>query len=166
MAYSFLNLAFDVLKKAEKPLTYQEIWQVAQDMGLATKIASTGKTPWQSLGAQLYVDVCDNESSNFVKVGKRPARFFLTERNKEISEWADLLLRQIDGHARDLPAEQDPSDLLRRLAALARAFETMAGVMSTPMTFPLGPTCLEARKQSVPPPAPALPTLRRMRSSE
>lgn len=86
MAYSFLDLAFDVLKKAEKPLSYQQVWQEGHDTGLASKIGTTGKTPWQSLGAQLYVDVRDNESSKFIKVGKRPARFFLKERSKEINE--------------------------------------------------------------------------------
>jgi uncharacterized protein len=86
MAYSFLDLAFDTLKVAEKPLTYQEVWQAGEDMGLASKTGAAGKTPWQSLGAKLYVDVRDNPSSMFFKIGKRPARFFLKERRNEISE--------------------------------------------------------------------------------
>jgi hypothetical protein len=86
LAYSFLDLALDVLKKAETPLTYQEVWQSGATLGLTSKIASVGKTPWQSLGAQLYVDVHDNASSKFIKVGKRPARFFLKERDSEITE--------------------------------------------------------------------------------
>lgn len=85
MAYSYLDLAFDVLKKVEKPLTYQEVWQTSQELGLAKRIGTVGKTPWQSLGAQLYVDVRDNDQSRFIKVGKRPARFFLKERSKEVS---------------------------------------------------------------------------------
>jgi uncharacterized protein len=85
MANSFLELALVVLKTADKPLTYQEIWEVAKSTGLAAKIKSTGKTPWQSLGAQLYVDVRDNPASMFLKVGKRPARFFLKAREREIS---------------------------------------------------------------------------------
>ena len=84
MAYSFLDLAYDVLKQAMKPLTYQEIWQTGKDKGLADKIKTTGKTPWQSLGAQLYVEVRDNEESKFIRVGKRPARFFLRERQEEL----------------------------------------------------------------------------------
>jgi hypothetical protein len=52
-AYSFLDMAYDVLKKATMPLTYQEVWQVGKDSGLAEKIRTSGKTPWQSLGAQL-----------------------------------------------------------------------------------------------------------------
>jgi uncharacterized protein len=85
MSYSFLDLASDVLKDSSKPLTYQEIWQIAQERGFAEKIGTSGKTPWQSLGARLYVEVRDNEVSEFVKVGKRPARFFLKERAAELT---------------------------------------------------------------------------------
>lgn len=28
--YSFLDLAFDVLKAASSPLTYQEVWQIGE----------------------------------------------------------------------------------------------------------------------------------------
>ena len=80
MSYSFLDLAYDVLKQASKPMVYQEIWQAAQEKGLTTKLETTGKTPWQSLGARLYVDVRDNDESKLVKVGSRPTRFFLKER--------------------------------------------------------------------------------------
>src|SRR5689334_12855764 len=96
MAYSFLDLASDVLGKAEKPLTYQEIWQAGQDMGLASKIGSSGKTPWQTLGSQLYVDVRDNEASRFIKVGKRPARFFLRRRRNELTEAVDEKVQEVD----------------------------------------------------------------------
>lgn len=38
------------------------------------------------MGAQLYVDVRDNDSSRFIKIGKRPARFFLKTRSNEITD--------------------------------------------------------------------------------
>ncbi len=66
-------------------MIYQEIWELAKTSGLSAKIKTSGKTPWQTLGAQLYVDVRDNSESKFIKVGKRPARFFLKERQSEIS---------------------------------------------------------------------------------
>jgi len=91
MSYSFLDLAYDVLKQSPKPLTYQEVWQIGQERGLTQKLGTTGKTPWQSLGARLYVDVRDNEASTFLKVGNRPARFFLRERESELS--ADAISR-------------------------------------------------------------------------
>lgn len=85
MANSFLELAIEVLKQASKPLTYQEVWELGKHLGIKPKIKTTGKTPWQSLGAQLYVDVRDNPNSKFIKVGKRPARFFLKDREKELT---------------------------------------------------------------------------------
>lgn len=84
MAYSFLDLAYDVLKQSLKPLTYQETWQIGVEKGFSDKIKTSGKTPWQSMGAQLYIDVRDNENSKFIKVGKRPARFFLKEKQSEL----------------------------------------------------------------------------------
>lgn len=77
MSYSFLDLAYDVLKNAERPMVYQEIWQVAEQTGLTGKLGTAGKTPWQSLGARLYVEVRDNEVSKFIKIGSRPTRFYL-----------------------------------------------------------------------------------------
>jgi hypothetical protein len=81
---SFLDLALGVLKSFDKPLTYSEIWNAAKAKGLSSQVKTVGKTPWQSLGSQLYVDVRDNPSSKFVKLGKHPARFFLKERMKEL----------------------------------------------------------------------------------
>jgi hypothetical protein len=31
--YSFLDLAFDVLKAVSSPLTYQEVWQIGKEKG-------------------------------------------------------------------------------------------------------------------------------------
>ncbi len=86
MSYSYLDLAADVLKTASQPLTYQEIWTEAKTSGISNKIKTSGKTPWQTLGAQLYVEARDNPSSVFIKVGKRPARFFLRNRQSEVSD--------------------------------------------------------------------------------
>ena len=91
MSYSFLDLAYDVLKQAPQPMIYQDIWKVAHDKGLTAKLGTTGKTPWQSLGARLYVEVRDNENGWFIKVGTRPTRFFLKERAAELP--ADAITR-------------------------------------------------------------------------
>lgn len=86
MGYSYLDLAVDILKGAPHPLTYQEIWEAAKTSGISDKIKTSGKTPWQTLGAQLYVEVRDNTETDFIKVGKRPAKFFLKKRQDEVSE--------------------------------------------------------------------------------
>lgn len=85
MGNSYLDLAHEVLKRADKPLTYQEIWEAGKASGLRAKMKISGKTPWQSLGARLYVEVRDNPDSKLIKVGKRPARFFLKAREAELA---------------------------------------------------------------------------------
>lgn len=86
MAYSFLDFAKEVLLKAEKPLTHQEVWQRGLEMDLAKKLSTTGKTPWASLGARLYVEVKENPESQIIKVGNNPVRFFLASRKSEIPQ--------------------------------------------------------------------------------
>lgn len=86
MGYTVLDFAEDVLLASKKPLTFQEIWEKGVEHNFEKKLNLSGKTPSQTLGARLYVDVRDNLDSRFVKVGKNPARFFLKERKDEISE--------------------------------------------------------------------------------
>jgi hypothetical protein len=83
--YTFLDFAEDVLQREPTPLPFQEIWERGNEAGLVTKLASTGKTPWQTLGARLFVDVRDNPRTKFLKVGRNPARFFLKARQGELS---------------------------------------------------------------------------------
>lgn len=74
--FTFLDLAEEALKSAGLPLTGEEIWELSKKIGLAEKIGSVGKTPWQTIGARLYVDL-KNPQSRFEKVGKRPVKFGL-----------------------------------------------------------------------------------------
>lgn len=84
---TFLELAQEVLQKAELPLTFREIWERGEKMGLVAKVSGKGKTPQQTLGARLYVDVRDNKNSALSKIGNRPARFWLKAREiKDIGE--------------------------------------------------------------------------------
>lgn len=84
--YTVLDYAADVLKAASKPLTYQELWEAGQGAAFARKLSLKGKTPQNTLGARMFVDVRDNPASPFEKVGKNPARFWLRSRHDEISE--------------------------------------------------------------------------------
>jgi uncharacterized protein len=76
--------------------------------GLDIKLGTTGKTPWRSIGAQIYVNIRDNEQSPFMQYSPRPARFVLkryanqkfdfpeeVETEKEIKQFKDF-------HERDL----------------------------------------------------------------
>jgi uncharacterized protein len=83
--YTFLDFAQEVLKTAPKPLTFQEIWEVGKEEKINSKLSISGKTPWQTLGARLFVDIRDNAETRFIKVGKNPARFFLLSRKLELT---------------------------------------------------------------------------------
>jgi len=102
MAYSFLELAEEVLKSATAPLTYQQCWEEGKE-SLTAKVKTKGKTPWQTMGARLYVDVRDNADSRFIKVGNRPTRFFLKSRQSELSE---ALLKKIEIQDTKIPVSK------------------------------------------------------------
>lgn len=121
MGYSFLDLACDVLQSSPTPLTFQQIWETAVQNGLAAKVDSTGKTPWNSLGAQLYVDVRDNASSKFVKVSTRPARFFLRRRQGELPASAVQKLENEEEKAPEKKTEYKERDLHPVMAYFAYA---------------------------------------------
>jgi hypothetical protein len=122
--YSFLDLAFDVLKAASSPLTYQEVWQIGKEKGLTDKIKTSGKTPWQSLGAQLYVEVRDNEDSRFMKVGKSPARFFLKDRAGELPADAVAKIEKEEAKKKEKKTEYQERDLHPLLTYFAYANPT------------------------------------------
>jgi hypothetical protein len=95
MKYTVLDYAEDVLKTAKTPMVFQEIWEAGKNSDFAKKLNLTGKTPWNSLGARLFVDVRDNPDSRFVRVGKNPTRFFLKSRQRELpSNIAELMASQ------------------------------------------------------------------------
>jgi len=75
--FTFLKLAELVLDLTKRPLTYYEIWGEAEKSGLSKRVNTKGKTPWESIGAQVYVDIRDNPNSVFFKYSKRPTKFFL-----------------------------------------------------------------------------------------
>jgi uncharacterized protein len=82
---SFFDLAKRVLETIGKPMTAGEIWQYAQQTGLATLLQSTGKTPEASLVSRLYTDV-KKPTSEFIKLGSGPAKFLLKSLAGSISD--------------------------------------------------------------------------------
>ncbi|WP_321420522.1 winged helix-turn-helix domain-containing protein [uncultured Methanomethylovorans sp.] len=65
---TFLKLAETVLEQTKIPLTYVDIWDEAVKSGLSKRVNTKGKTPWNSIGAQIYVDIRDNQNSIFGSV--------------------------------------------------------------------------------------------------
>lgn len=75
---TFVKMIEDTLRKANTPLTVEEIWQKANGYGFADEVKSKGKTPERTIGARLYVDIKSGDSV-FYQVSKRPAKFFLKD---------------------------------------------------------------------------------------
>ena len=81
---TFLEVAEAVLKEAEYPLTYKEIWEQAKIMGLDEKVGSEAKKPEINLQSQIYVNMKNKSDSNFCIANKRPTTFWLQSRENEI----------------------------------------------------------------------------------
>jgi hypothetical protein len=121
MGNSFLDLAYDVLTQSPTPLTYQQIWEAAVKSGKSSRIESTGKTPWQSLGSRVYVEVRDNPDSRIIKIGARPARFWLRERQAELPAGMFQKLDKEDSKSVEMKAQYIERDLHPLLAYFAYA---------------------------------------------
>ena len=88
---TFLELAEKVLEENQKPLKSGDIWDEAIKKGYDLEVNSSGKTPWATLAALLYVQVRDNPKSQFGVTGKRPKKFYLKSFNniQELIEVAE-----------------------------------------------------------------------------
>jgi len=74
---NFLQFAEKIIKEENKPLTPNEIWEIGVQKGYDKQVNSTGKTPWQTIGARIYVDIRDNQNTIFIKIKTKPVKFFL-----------------------------------------------------------------------------------------
>ena len=74
---TFLELAEKVLEENQIPMKTGEIWAYGVEKGYDKKVNSSGKTPWSTLAAQVYVNVRDNPNSPFGATGTRPKKFYL-----------------------------------------------------------------------------------------
>ena len=81
-----MEFAEKVLTEENKPLSQNEIWEIGRSKGYDKYVNSTGKTPWQTIGARLYVDIRDNLETKFIKLKLKPTKFFL----KSLSEKVDI----------------------------------------------------------------------------
>lgn len=79
--YTFQEFVREALQAAPVPMSSTELWAFAEQKGLTTKLTTVGKTPWDSVSARMYVDSKENPASDFLRVGRRPVRFWLRSRS-------------------------------------------------------------------------------------
>lgn len=83
--YSFKEAAIKILGRFSEPKTAKEITNIAVEEGL---IDTLGLTPEATMAAQIYLDINNNKTSSFKKVGR--GLFTLT--NKKESASSPLLI--------------------------------------------------------------------------
>ncbi|MGN8460499.1 HTH domain-containing protein [Helicobacter pylori] len=82
---TYRELGKKVLEQAEEPLSAEEIWERACEMGLDKELSSIGKTPTATLGSQLGEHDISNDEKQFYVANnkKRPFRYWLKSRERE-----------------------------------------------------------------------------------
>lgn len=108
MAGIFLKLAEKILKDSDYPLAGSDIWALVEKAGLDKQLPTKGKTPWNSLAAQMYVEVRDNPNSIFGATETRPKRFFLKSNDKAAKSALSILPAV-------LPKKEEPKFLEKHL---------------------------------------------------
>jgi len=76
---TFKKFAELVLENEKRPLSPLDIWEKGKEIQLAERVGTSGKTPWQTIGAQIYVDIRDNPKTAFYQYSSRPMKFYLSK---------------------------------------------------------------------------------------
>lgn len=83
VAYTLVDLASEILQKADIPLSAEEIWNQAQEQGLTEKFKS--KNPKKTLGITLARNLEDEKNTPFFVTSTYPKRFWLKAREDEFN---------------------------------------------------------------------------------
>ena len=107
---TFLKLAEILMIEEKRPLSPMDIWELAKIKGYDKQVGTQGKTPWQTIGALIYINIRDNPKSVFVKIKSKPTKFYLKElvsqdeitkienKEKNLSQPAQSKLKERDLH--------------------------------------------------------------------
>ena len=110
-ALTFIELAKRVLREEKQALSTDEIWKIAVSKGYDKLLRSVGKTPWATIGAQMYLNMRDRKDTQFIRVGNRPARFHL----RELLSVAELQKLDQSAQAREAKDEREAEYLEKDL---------------------------------------------------
>lgn len=80
---TYKELIVEILQQAKEPLTSEQIWARACEIGLDKKLSSLGKTPAATIGAVIYT-LIKRKENYFILASKKPTTFWLKERENEL----------------------------------------------------------------------------------
>lgn len=72
MAKSIIDVAKEVLERKNEALNPNQMYHIANEMGLTKELNLNGKTPWASFAARIYMDIKENPNSIFEVVATKP----------------------------------------------------------------------------------------------
>ncbi|EOE5693055.1 HTH domain-containing protein [Campylobacter upsaliensis] len=104
----YKELALEILKQDNKPLSVNEIWQKACEKNLHKKFFSIGQNPIATLRNIINADIREkHKNSLFIKATQKPTTFWLRARQNELinlnlSEEKEVRLEKTKFNERDL----------------------------------------------------------------
>lgn len=72
MARTVIDVAKEVLERTNEALNPNQMYHIANEMGLTKELNLNGKTPWASFAARIYMDIKENPNSIFEVVATKP----------------------------------------------------------------------------------------------
>ncbi len=81
-----IEVAKKVLEKINQPLSPNKIYKIAEALGLTKELNLSGKTPWASFAARIYVDIKNNPNSIFENVSLKPILIKLKGQDLKFSD--------------------------------------------------------------------------------
>jgi len=94
--YTFHDLIKDVFNDSKIPMSSEEIWEKAKELGLDAKLGSAGKTPWATRGARLYTNIKEaQDNSLYIQVSRRPSKFILRSQYTNPTQTQEVIEQQI-----------------------------------------------------------------------
>lgn len=110
------DLVVKILVETATPMTSEEIWKYALEKEYDQLVNVKGKTPWNTISAQIYVDMKEEPDSNFIKVGRRPVKFSLANLEQNKSEEIKLFERTSEISKKNKYTERDLHKVLSYFA--------------------------------------------------
>lgn len=72
MAKTIIEVAKEILERKKEALNPNQMYHIANEMGLTKELNLNGKTPWASFAARIYMDIKENPNSIFEVVATKP----------------------------------------------------------------------------------------------
>ncbi len=114
MIRTVIGVAKEVLERKKEALNPNRMYHIANEMGLTEELNLSGKTPWASFAARIYVDIKENSDSIFEVVATKPILIKL--KNQDINLEAQIEKNSEIKEPKTSYSERDLHQLLTRFA--------------------------------------------------